>query len=159
MSLIKKIKNLKAKIESKSSEMLKEQILAYNKECFKAHFDDGEGEIFVYPQECVKSAEDGKQHGYVYRGVYQGADLLGVKVYESENVELNEFKDIKALKNKSGKDLFSLDELVEFDYNHTRKIWKKEIFQTSPNKNKMKATKEVMNELINRRFNDLKKTL
>lgn len=159
MSLIKKIKNLKAKIESKSSEMLKEQILAHNKECFKAHFDDGEGEIFVYPQECVKSAEDGKQHGYVYRGVYQGADFLGVKVYESENVELNEFKDIKALKNKSGKDLFSLDELVEFDYNHTRKIWKKEIFQTSPNKNKMKATKEVMNELINRRFNDLKKTL
>lgn len=157
MSLSKEIKNLKDKIENRASEINKEQILSHNIECFKAHFNDGEGDIFVYPHECVKPAEDGKKHGFVYRGMYQGADLLGVKVYESKDVELNEFKDLKPLKSKSGKDLFSLDELAEFDYDHTQKVWKNYTFNTSRNRNKLQATKEVMGELINRRLDSLRK--
>ena len=159
MSLSKEIKNLKDRINSKYSEMTKEQILSHNVESFKAHFKDGEGDVFVYPHECVKPAEDGKKHGYIYRGVYQGADLLGVKVYESENVELDKFKELKALKNKRGKDLFSLDELVEFDYSHTQKIWKRETFHASPNRTRIHATKEIMQELVNRRLNGSRKTL
>ena len=81
--------------------------------------------------------------------------MLGVKIYESENVELYEFRDIKALKNRNGKNLFSLDELVEFDYAHTQKIWKRETFHASPHK--MQATKEVLKELLNRSLDSLKK--
>lgn len=159
MSLKERIKSIENRINNKTSEITKEQILSHNIERFKAHFNDGEGDIFVYPHECVKPAEDGKKRGYVYRGVYQGANLLGVKIYESENVniELNEFRDAKVLKNKSGKDLFSLDELAEFDYNNTQKVWRNEMFHTSLNKNKLQATKEVIGELIHRRLDDSRK--
>lgn len=157
MSSINKIKNLRNRIENRTSEITKGQIIAHNKERFAAHFDDGAGEVFVYPQECVKSAQDGKKHGFVYQGIYQGADLLGVRVYESDKVELNKFENLKVLKSQSGKDLFSLDELVEFDYNNTQKVWKRDMFNASPRKNKMQAVKEVVTEIVQAHLGNIKK--
>lgn len=143
------IKGTIAKIKEKSADIEKEKILAHNKECFKLHFDDGCGEVFVYPHECRGKTSKGKNIGYIYEGLYQGPDLLGVRVYESSNVEVNEFKNLHPIKNKSGKELFSLDELTEFDYEHTNKIWKEETFKSSPQANNLKAARGVIKEMIN----------
>ena len=135
-------------IREKSADITRKQIISHNRECFKLHFDDGEGRIFIYPHECRGRSEENRNVGYVYEGMYQGPDLVGVKVYESKNVELDKFKDLERLKSPSGKDLFSLDELVEFDYNNTNKIWKWETARISERKNTVKATKLVINDMI-----------
>ncbi len=135
------------KIQERSADITKKQILSHNRECFRLHFDDGEGRVFIYPNECIES----KDVGYIYEGLYQGADLLGVKVYESKNVEMNKFKDLKALKSPAGKELFSLDELAEFDYSHTNKIWKPAIFKNSQQKNTIRAITSVVKDMVHNR--------
>lgn len=137
------------KIKDRSENLNKERIMAHNKKCFKLHFDDGEGEIFVYPHECKNHTTEDEKVGYVYQGLYQGPDLLGVRVYESKKVEVEEFKELHHIKSKSGKDLFSLDELVEFDYERTGgKIWKQERAKISQRSNVIKATKSVIKDMI-----------
>lgn len=143
------------KIKNRSAEITRKQILAHNRECFRLHFDDGEGRVFIYPHESKDNSEENKNVGYVYEGFYQGADLLGVRVYESKNVEMNKFKELKTLKSPSGKELFSLDELVEFDYDHTNKIWKPGTFKNSQQKNTIKAIKSVFEDMVqNKKINE-----
>lgn len=169
MSLIEKCKKLEERINARTEAMTKEQILAHNTKMFDAHFNggDADGRIFVHPQECEKPAKDGKECGYVYVGVYKpvgnfGTKVESVKIYESSNVErdgqgVQVYKNPKMLKNKNGGNTFTLRELAEFDYEHTGgKVWNPWAFHSSKNKNKMQATKEVVSEVVQRHWNNLK---
>lgn len=161
MSLIEKYQKLEKRIKARTEAITKEQILAHNTEMFDAHFNggDADGLIFVHPQECEKSAEDGKECGYVYVGVYKpvgnfGTKVESVKIYESSKVECDKqgvqvYRNPKMLKNKNGGNTFTLRELAEFDYEHTggevRNSW---AFHSSKNKNKIQATAEVLGKAV-----------
>ena len=169
MFLRKRILELEKRIKARTDEITKEKILAYNKENFDLFFnsdDNGDYCIFIHPRECVKPSENGKECGYIYQGLYKpsdnGAILLGIRIYESDNVVFeqgnNVYKNLKIQKNKRGEELFTLDELVEFDAEHVglRICDQHPAQRISQRNNKIQAAKDVLGNAVLRCWNNLK---
>lgn len=163
MSVKEKVNNLKSRINEKTAEITKQQILAHNKDMFQYFFEDPDGPVFVHPRNYHKKSPDGKEYGYIYNGVYdKNGSFLGVHISVSDQVEYvpnkgDYYRNLKQVKNENGKKLFSLDELVKYDYEHTEIIWKHWLFDSSERKNKRLATKQVLQEVMKNRLANFKK--